>query len=54
MADAIERFMEEIEPHLIDQRRKRHKYPEIGFAEYVTTYELSEQLAGKGFQLFYR
>lgn len=53
MADAIERFMEDIEPHLIDQRRKRHKYPEIGFAEYVTTYELSEQLAGKGFELFY-
>ncbi|MFP3357377.1 amidohydrolase [Planococcus sp. SIMBA_143] len=53
MADAIERFMEEIEPHLIKQRRKRHQYPEIGFAEYVTTYELSEQLAGKGFELFY-
>lgn len=53
MADAIERFMEEVEPHLIDQRRKRHKYPEIGFAEYVTTYELSEQLAGRGFELFF-
>ncbi|ALS73968.1 peptidase M20 [Planococcus rifietoensis] len=53
MTDAIERFMEEIEPHLIDQRRKRHQYPEIGFAEYVTTYHLSEQLAGKGFELFY-
>ncbi|MEZ0479986.1 amidohydrolase [Planococcus sp. SSTMD024] len=53
MADAIEQFMEEIEPHLIDQRRKRHKYPEIGFAEYVTTYELSEQLAGKGFEFFF-
>ena len=53
MADTIDRFMEEIEPHLIEQRRNRHKYPEIGFAEYVTTYELSEQLAGKGFELFY-
>lgn len=53
MADAIERFMEEIEPLLIEQRRKRHQYPEIGFAEYVTTYELSEQLAGKGFEIFY-
>ncbi|AUD13922.1 MULTISPECIES: amidohydrolase [unclassified Planococcus (in: firmicutes)] len=53
MADVIERFMEEIEPHLIEQRRKRHKYPEIGFAEYVTTYELSEQLASKGFEQFY-
>ena len=53
MADSIEQFMEEIEPYLIEQRRKRHRYPEIGFAEYVTTYELSEQLAGKGFSLFY-
>ncbi|MBU9674411.1 amidohydrolase [Planococcus sp. CP5-4] len=53
MADTIDRFMEEIEPHLIEQRRNRHKYPEIGFAEYVTTHELSEQLAGKGFELFY-
>ncbi|MEK6267562.1 MAG: amidohydrolase [Planococcus sp. (in: firmicutes)] len=53
MANSIEQFMEEIEPYVIEQRRKRHQYPEIGFAEYVTTYELSEQLAGKGFSLFY-
>ncbi|ANU17247.1 peptidase M20 [Planococcus maritimus] len=51
MADAIDRFMEEIEPYLISQRRRRHQYPEIGFAEYVTTYELSVQLAEKGFEL---
>ncbi|EIM05964.1 indole-3-acetyl-L-aspartic acid hydrolase [Planococcus antarcticus DSM 14505] len=53
MTDPIERFMKEIEPYLIEQRRERHRYPEIGFTEYVTTYELSEQLAGKGFSLFY-
>ncbi len=53
MTDPIEQFMTEIEPYLIEQRRKRHEYPEIGFAEYVTTYELSEQLTGKGFSLFY-
>lgn len=53
VADVIDRFMKEIEPHLVDQRRKRHKYPEIGFAEYVTTYELSEQLTHKGFELFF-
>ncbi|ANU26268.1 amidohydrolase [Planococcus versutus] len=53
MIDLVEQFMAEIEPYVIEQRRKRHGYPEIGFAEYVTTYELSEQLTGKGFSLFY-
>lgn len=53
MADAIDRFMEEIEPYLIEQRRKRHRYPEIGFAEYVTTYELSVQLTGTELALYF-
>lgn len=52
MGDSIERFMEEIEPFVIGERRKRHQYPEVGFTEYVTTYELHETLSGKGFELF--
>nr|WP_251047852.1 amidohydrolase [Planococcus sp. ISL-109] len=44
--------MEEIEPFIVNQRRKRHKYPEVGFTEYVTTYELHETLNGKGFELY--
>ncbi|MGM0897971.1 MAG: amidohydrolase [Bacillota bacterium] len=53
MEDSIDRFMEEIEPYLVEQRRKRHRYPEVGFTEYVTTYELSEELANKGFSLYF-
>ncbi|MFC4712166.1 amidohydrolase [Planococcus dechangensis] len=52
MGDSIDRFMEEIEPFVVGERRKRHQYPEVGFTEYVTTYELHENLNGKGFKLY--
>ncbi|RNF39584.1 amidohydrolase [Planococcus salinus] len=51
MADKIAEFLERIEPSLVKQRRALHRHPELGFTEYVTTYEISKQLEKLGYAL---
>jgi aminobenzoyl-glutamate utilization protein A len=45
-------FLKELEPKLKEWRRNFHKYPELGFMEYMTTYQLNKELQGLGFQTF--
>ena len=35
---------------LTQTRRKFHRFPEVGFTEYITTYEIYRALEGTGFK----
>ena len=44
-------FLSEEEDSLVNWRRTLHKYPEIGWTEYRTTYLIGEELRALGFEL---
>ncbi|WP_181347553.1 amidohydrolase [Thalassobacillus sp. CUG 92003] len=44
-----ETYVETILPKLIEWRRSLHRYPELGFMEYVTTYRIGKELEALGF-----
>ncbi|EZH65043.1 peptidase M20 [Bacillaceae bacterium JMAK1] len=48
----MERWLNELEPKLIAWRRHFHKYPEVGWTEYVTTAKIVEELERLGFTLY--
>lgn len=47
----VQDFIKEIEPKLVKWRREFHRYPELGFLEYVTTYKLGIELKKLGFEI---
>lgn len=44
-------FLSEGEESLVDWRRTLHRYPEVGWTEYRTTYMIGEELRALGFEL---
>ncbi|ASF38104.1 amidohydrolase [Halobacillus halophilus] len=45
-------FIQAIQPKLTEWRRHFHKYPELGFMEYCTTYTIGQELEKLGFTLY--
>lgn len=46
-----DKFVEKMVPTLTEWRRTFHRYPELGFMEYVTTYKLGKQIEKLGFNV---
>ncbi|PKR77869.1 peptidase M20 [Halalkalibacillus sediminis] len=46
MSSKIARFIDDNEEKLVQQRRLFHQHPEVGFTEYITTYEIYHFLRG--------
>lgn len=47
-----ENFLSEIKPYVIKMRRDFHRYPELGFTEYMTTYKIVQELKDTCFQIY--
>ncbi|MBN9655024.1 amidohydrolase [Halobacillus sp. GSS1] len=47
--DAIDSFIQELEPQLTSWRRELHQQPELGFLEYETSYKVGKELEKLGF-----
>ncbi|SEQ63486.1 amidohydrolase [Piscibacillus halophilus] len=44
-------FLKSLEGYLVEKRREFHRYPEVGFTEYVTTHRIVEELKDLDFTL---
>ncbi|WP_188206826.1 amidohydrolase [Alkalibacillus aidingensis] len=52
MKDQVQEFINQNEDEMYKQRRMFHRVPEVGFTEYITTYQIYQQLKGLSFDLF--
>ncbi|GAA0316574.1 M20 family metallo-hydrolase [Bacillus carboniphilus] len=51
MSERLSSFIEKVSPTLVQKRREFHRWPEVGWTEYVTTYKIGKVLDELGLTL---